>query len=147
MYLPTYQSTYLPTNTYIHTFIRSVPTVPHPTFSGSHWSSFMSWSLFRSVSVPTEVRSGTHRSLFRYFRRSVPVSCDTPFSALWTLLSCLLRQARHILDRFCFGLRLIQAPNKPAGYHSGSGTCRTKTISYLDISSHFFAQVISSHLL
>ena len=40
--------------------------------------------------------------------------------------------------RFCFGLRLIQAPNKPAGYHSGSGTCRTKTISYLDISSHFF---------
>ena len=32
------------------------------------------------------------------------------------LLSCLLRQARHILDRFCFALRLIQAPNKRAGY-------------------------------
>ena len=27
------------------------------------------------------------------------------------LLSCLLRQARHILDRFCFGLWLLQAPN------------------------------------
>ena len=26
-------------------------------------------------------------------------------------LSCRLRQARHILDRFCFGLRLLQAPN------------------------------------
>ena len=26
-------------------------------------------------------------------------------------LSCLLRQARLILDRFCFGLRLLQAPN------------------------------------
>ena len=32
----------------------------------------------------------------------------------------------------------MQAPNKPAGYHSDSGTCRAKTISYLDISSHFF---------
>ena len=29
-------------------------------------------------------------------------------------LSCL--QARHILDRFCFALRLIQAQNKRAGY-------------------------------
>ena len=28
----------------------------------------------------------------------------------------VLRQARHILDRFCFALRLIQAPNKRAGY-------------------------------
>ena len=51
----------------------------------------------------------------------------------------------HILDRFCFGLRLIQAQNKPAGYHSGSGTCRAKTISYLDISFHFFVRVISYH--
>ena len=43
------------------------------------------------------------------------------------LLSCLLLwQAIRILDRFCFGLRLIQAPNKPAGCHSGSGTCRAK---------------------
>ena len=40
--------------------------------------------------------------------------------------------------------RLIQAPNKQAGYHSGSGTCRAKTISYLDI-SHFFVRVISYH--
>ena len=39
----------------------------------------------------------------------------------------------HILDRFCFGLRLKQAPNKPAGYHSGVGTCRAKTISYVDV--------------
>ena len=31
-----------------------------------------------------------------------------------------------ILDRFCFGLRPIQAPNKPVGCHSGSGTCRAK---------------------
>ena len=28
-----------------------------------------------------------------------------------SFLSWLLRQARHILDRFCFGLRLLQAPN------------------------------------
>ena len=42
---------------------------------------------------------------------------------------------QDILDRFCFGLRLIQAPIKPAGYHSGSGTCRAKTISCQDISS------------
>ena len=41
------------------------------------------------------------------------------------------------LDRFYFGLRLIQAPNKPAGYHSGSGTCRAKTLSYLDIPFFF----------
>ena len=46
---------------------------------------------------------------------------------------------------FCFGLRLIQAPNKPAGYHSGSGTCRAQTISYLDTPSHFFVPVISYH--
>ena len=59
-----------------------------------------------------------------------------------------------LLHWFCFGLRLIQAPNKPAGYHSGSGTCRAKTISYLDISSHFSSgssrtifRVTSSHLL
>ena len=61
------------------------------------------------------------------------------------LLSCLLRQARHILDRFCFGLRPIQAPNKPAGYHSGSA----KTISNQDISSHFSRttfRVTSFHL-
>ena len=56
-------------------------------------------------------------------------------------LSCL----SHILDRFCFGLRLIQAPNKPAGYHSGSGTSRAKIITYQDISSHFFVRVISYH--
>ena len=30
-------------------------------------------SLFRSVSVPTEVRFSTHRSLFQYFRMSVSV--------------------------------------------------------------------------
>ena len=30
---------------------------------------------------------------------------------LFLFLSCLLRQARHILDRFCFGLRLLQSPN------------------------------------
>ena len=63
----------------------------------------------------------------------------------YLLLSCLLRQARRILDRFCFGLRLIHAPNKPTGYHSGSGTCRAKTTSYQDISSHFFVRVISYH--
>ena len=28
-----------------------------------------------------------------------------------SLLSCLPKQARHILDRFCFGLRLLKAPN------------------------------------
>ena len=39
----------------------------------------------------------------------------------------------------------MQAPNKPAGYHSGSGTCRAKTISYQDISFHFFVRVISYH--
>ena len=53
--------------------------------------------------------------------------------------------ACYKLDRFCFGLRLIQVSNKPAGYHSGFGTRRAKTISYLDISSHFFVQVISYH--
>ena len=67
---------------------------------------------------------------------SMDLSCS-----LGLFLSCLL----HILDRFCFGLRLIRAPNKPAGYHFGSGTCRAKTISYQDISSHFFAPVISYH--
>ena len=67
------------------------------------------------------------------------------FSYCFLFLSCLLRQARHILDRFCFGLRLIQAPNKPAGYHSGSGTCHAKTILYHDISSQFFVRVIPYH--
>ena len=62
-----------------------------------------------------------------------------------TYTICLVRQARRILDRVCFGLRLIHAPNKPAGYHSCSGTCRTKTISYQDILSHFFVRVISYH--
>ena len=51
----------------------------------------------------------------------------------------------NILDRFCFGLRLIQVQNKPAGYHSGSGTCHAKTISYQDISSHFFVPITSYH--
>ena len=82
---------------------------------------------------------------------SLRLQCIRPHASTRLLfgafLSCLLRQARHILDRFCFGLRLIQAPNKPAGYHSGSGTCRAKTILYLDISSCFFVRVISSHLL
>ena len=32
--------------------------------------------MFRSISVSTEVRFGTHRSLFRYFRKSVSVSRD-----------------------------------------------------------------------
>ena len=58
-------------------------------------------------------------------------------------LACYGKQA--ILDRFCFGLRLTQAPNEPAGYHSGYGTCRAKTISYQDISSHYFVRVISYH--
>ena len=40
-YLSTFPVTYLPTLVlptyqYIHTFIRIVPIVPHPTFSGSH---------------------------------------------------------------------------------------------------------------
>ena len=39
---------------------------------------------------------------YKLHKRSCP-------SAL--LLLVLLRQARHILDRFCFGLRLLQAPN------------------------------------
>ena len=45
----------------------------------------------------------------------------------------LATAARHILDRVCFGLRLIQAP---AVYHSGSGTCRAKSFSCLAWTSH-----------
>ena len=99
-YLPTYihiyLHTYLPTYPYIRNFIRTVPIVPHPTFSGSHWSSFWyelksvpvsfgtHWSPFRSVSVPIEVRFGIFVGPFwsvpfRFGRfRSVSVSRDTP---------------------------------------------------------------------
>ena len=87
-YLPTYARThtythtynlpnYIPTYQYIHTFIRIVPIVPHPTFSDSNWSSFQCelksvpvrfgthWNLFRSVSVPIEVRFSIFVSPFR----------------------------------------------------------------------------------
>ena len=81
------QHTYLPTYQYIHihNLIRIVPIIPHPTFSGSHWSSFRyelksvpvrfgtHWSPFRSVSVPIEVRFG----IFVGPCRSVSVSRDT----------------------------------------------------------------------
>ena len=58
---PTDLPTYMPTNQYIHNFIRMVPIIPYPTFSGSHWSWFR-YEL-KSVSVPTEVRSGQFRSV------------------------------------------------------------------------------------
>ena len=87
-YLPTYISTYIPSYPYIHNFIRIVPIVPswelgiNSLIHRSWWVIVvspvnypdpdptllflvpievrvgMSWSLFRSVSVPTEVCSG-----------------------------------------------------------------------------------------
>ena len=86
-YLSTYISTYISTYQYLHTSIRIVPIVPHPTFSGSHWSSFRyelksvpvrfgtHWSPFRSVSVPIEVRFGQFRSVLVRSGpfRSVPI--------------------------------------------------------------------------
>ena len=85
-YLPTYLHpylpTYLPTNTYI-TLLGSFLSYPTLPFLVPIEVCFgMSCSLFRSVSVHTEVRFRTHRSQFLYFRRSVsvwfvPVSCDT----------------------------------------------------------------------
>ena len=85
-YLPTYihiyLPTYLPTYPYIHNFIRIVPIVPHPTFSGSNWRSFR----YELKSVPVRfqyplkfvpVRFGTHRSPFQYFHRSVSVRDET----------------------------------------------------------------------
>ena len=92
---PTYLPTYIPTYQYIHNFIRIVPIVPHPIFSGSHCSSFRSelksvpvsfgthLSPFRSVSVPIEVRFGIFVGPFRSAPvrigpfRSVSVSRDT----------------------------------------------------------------------
>ena len=71
-YLPTYILTYIPTYQYIHNFIRIVPIVPHPTFSGSHWSAFRS-DPFRYPLKSVPVNFGTARGPFRYFRRSVSV--------------------------------------------------------------------------
>ena len=56
----------------------------------------------------------------------------------------VLPASKTYIGSVFFGLRLMQAPNKPAGYHSGPGTCRDKTISCLDITSHFFRP---SHLV
>ena len=83
--VPTYQHsylhTYIPTYQYIHNFITIVLIVTHPTFSGSHWSSFRyelksfpvrfsaNWCPFWSVSVPIEVRFGIFVGPFR----SVPI--------------------------------------------------------------------------
>ena len=88
-YIHIYLHTYLPTYPYIHNFIRIVPIVPHPTFCGSHWSSFRSelksipvrfgthWSPFRSVSAPIEVHFGIFAGPFR----SVSV-CVGPFRSV-----------------------------------------------------------------
>ena len=60
-YLHTYLPTYLPTNTYITLLgsFLSYPTLPFLVPIEVRFG--MSWSLFRSVSVPTEVRSGPFR--------------------------------------------------------------------------------------
>ena len=80
-YLHTYLPTYLPTYTYI-TLLRSFLSYPTLPFLVPIEVRFgMSWSLFRSVSVLTEVRFGSHRSPFRYFvgpSRSIPVR-SSPF--------------------------------------------------------------------
>ena len=86
-----YLPKFLPTYSYVHNFIRIVPIVPHPIFSGSQWSSFCyelksvpvrfgpNWSPFRSVSVPKEVRFGIFVGPFR----SVSVSRDTGSMSRW----------------------------------------------------------------
>ena len=107
-YLPTYLATDLPTYIYTYlptylttitdiTFSGSFPSyVPHPTFSGSHWSSFRYelksvlvhfdnyWSPFRSVSVPIEVRFGIFVGPFQFV--------SVRFSKSWHCIITMTRE-------------------------------------------------------
>ena len=81
-YLCAYLPTFLPTYPYVHNSIRIVPIVPHPTFSGSQWSSFR----YELKSVP--VRFGTHWSPFRSVSVTIEVRVCIFVGPLWSVLVC-----------------------------------------------------------
>ena len=92
---------------------RASDTVMDPTNKATYFSR-LGPELFVSVAWPTWVQ------LLIFFCSSVPVVLfDNPGIARCRsqhVVSVESKQARRILNRFCFGLRLLQAPNLQAEY-------------------------------